>query len=177
MMSTKKPRSDSKLDNLQELQLLALRDGLLDRTFDSYQAALDWLDADCGVSSSAAALSGFWRNHCAPVVAARRQMAAIRAEALGDAMREDPVNWDEAIIEKTKQLAFEFLDSETADPDAIKKLLDAILKAKGQELDERKVVLLEGKARLFDKLKDTVEADDDLTPEERLKKIREGLKI
>lgn len=173
-MSAKKPRSDSKLDNLPELQFLALRDGLINRTFASYQEALSWLAAECGVSSSPAALSGFWRRNCAPIVKEQRQFAAIRAEALGDAMRSDPVNWDEAIIEKTKQLAFEFLDSGESDADSVKKLLDAILKAQKQELDERKVVLLEEKARQRDAAKDVLGSE--LSQEEQNRLLREILK-
>lgn len=143
---SRKARSDSKLDNLPELQLLELRDGLLKRTFKSYDEALQWLLIECGVDSSRAALSGFFKRHCAPLIKERRQYAAIRAEALGDAMESDPVNWDAAIIEKTKQLTFEFLDAEEVDADSIKKLLDAISKARGQELDERRVTLMEEKA-------------------------------
>lgn len=168
---SKKPRADSKLDNLPEEHFLQLRDGLLDRTFASYQEALAWLEAVCGVSSSAAALSGYWRRHCAPLVAERRSMAAIRAEALGDAMRDDPVNWDEAIVEKTKQLAFEFLDSGTQDAGAIKSLLDAILKAQKQELDERKVVLLERKAKQAEAVEEIM-GRSDLSEEEKGVEVR-----
>lgn len=135
----RKPRSDSKLDNLPEPQLMQLRDGLLKRTFASYEEALSWLATECGVSSSPASLSAFYKRHCAPLVAERRQFAAIRAEALGDAMAVDPVNWDQAIIERTKQLTFEFLDSDEVDADSVKKLLDAILKAQRQQMDREKL--------------------------------------
>lgn len=168
---SKKPRADSKLDNLPEAQFLQLRDGLLNRTFASYQEALSWLDVECGVSSSSAALSGFWRRQCAPLVAERRQMAAIRAEALGDAMRADPVNWDEAIVEKTKQLAFEFLDAGTEDAGAIKQLLDAILKAQKQELDERKVVLMERKAKQAEEV-EKIMGREDLSEKEKGVEVR-----
>lgn len=134
----RKPRSDSKLDNLPEPQFMQLRDGLLKREFKSYEEALSWLATECGVSSSPSALSSFYKRHCAPLVAERRQFAAIRAEALGDAMQDDPVNWDQAIIERTKQLTFEFLDSDEVDADSVKKLLDAILKAQSQKLDREK---------------------------------------
>jgi hypothetical protein len=135
----RKPRSDSKLDNLPEPQFMQLRDGLLKREFKSYEAALSWLAVECGVSSTASALSSFYKRHCAPLVAERRQFAAIRAEALGEAMEDDPVNWDQAIIERTKQLTFEFLDSDEVDADSVKKLLDAILKAQRQQMDREKL--------------------------------------
>lgn len=167
-----KPRSDSKLDNLPELQFLELRDGLLNRTLKSYEEALSWLASECGVSSSAASLSAFYKRHCAPLVKERRQFAAIRAEALGDAMESDPVNWDTAIIEKTKQLAFEFLDSEDVDADSVKKLLDAILKAQKQELDVRRVVLMEEKARKADEAAG-VAGDGALTAEEKQERMKE----
>lgn len=167
---TKKTRSDAFETQLSEQQLLQLRDGLLDRTFPSYQEALSWLAVECGVSSSPAALSGFWRRHCAPLLAERRQMAAIRAEALGDAMRADPVNWDEAIVERTKQLAFEFLDAGTDDAGAIKALLDAVIKARKQTLEESKFDLLKAKAKQAEAAQDVMESQ--LSEQEKATRMR-----
>jgi hypothetical protein len=159
-MSGKKPRSDSKLDNLPELQFLELRDGLINRTFASYAEAISWLEAECGVSTVPSVLSRFWRNHCAPVVAERRQYAALKAEALGDAMEKDPVNWDRINVEKAKQMTFEFLDA--GDVDAAMKLLNEITKVNKQDLDERKVAMMERKAKRLDEI------------EEKAKEISQG---
>lgn len=166
----KKPRSDSKLDNLEpETRVLELRDGLMGGW--SHEEAKAWLWETCQVTTSGDALTRFWRRHCAPLVAERRRFSAVRAEALGDAMEADPVNWDAAIVEKTKQLAFEFLEAEEKDADAIKKLLDALMKARRQELDERKVAIMEAKARKADEA-EKVAGDDALTAEEKQRRLK-----
>jgi hypothetical protein len=85
----------------------------------------------------------------------------VKAEALGDAMAADPVNWDDKIVERTKQLAFEFLTADQNDPEAVSKLLDAVVKARKQEFtekiqtrradaEERKLKILEAKAAQAD---------------------------
>jgi len=43
--------------------------------------------------------------------------------------------------------------------------------------NDRRIILNEKKAARYDAVKDAAESTDDLTPEERLEKIREGLKI
>lgn len=159
MKPDKKPRADSKLDSMSESRVLELRDKLL--AGDSYQACIEWLLVDCGVQSSLASLSAFYKRHCAPVIRERRQLSVIKAEALGDAMAADPVNWDEKIVDRTKQMAFEFLTADQNDMDAVGKLLDSVVKARKQEftekiqtrkqdVEERKLAILEAKAKQAD---------------------------
>lgn len=71
MQPPKRPRADSKLDNLPTEQFHALRDGLLKRTFTSQGEAREWVAAQCGFTTSAAAMSAFYKRHCAPFAAAR----------------------------------------------------------------------------------------------------------
>jgi hypothetical protein len=159
MKPDKKPRADSKLDSMPESRVLELRDKLLAGV--SYQDCISWLGVECGVRSSLAALSAFYKRHCGPVIRERRQLSVVKAEALGDAMAADPVNWDDKIVERTKQLAFEFLTADQNDPDAVGKLLDAVVKARKQEfteriqtrrqdVEERKLAILEAKAKQAD---------------------------
>lgn len=181
MKPEKKPRADSKLDSMPESRVLELRDKLLGGI--SYQECLSWLAAECGVASSLASLSSFYKRHCAPVVRERRLLSVVKAEALGDAMAADPVNWDEKIVDRTKQLVFEFLSSDTQDPDTAGKLLDAVVKARKQEFaeriqtrrqetEERKLALLEAKAQRADEAQGVVE-DSTLSEEERTTKLRQ----
>ncbi len=162
-------------------RVMELRDKLM--AGESYADCLQWLSLECGVESSLAALSAFYKRHCWPLVRERRQVSVMKAEALGDAMAKDPVNWDEKIVDRTKQLAFEFLSADQNDPDAVAKLLDAVIKARRQafaetiqtrkqETEERKVALLEKKASQADAAKD-VAGDSALTPEEKQVRLKQ----
>lgn len=178
----KKPRSDSKLDAMPGNRVMELRDKLL--SGESYQDCLNWLDLECGVESSPASLSTFYKRHCWPIVRERRQVSVIKAEAFGDAMEQDPVNWDGAIVDRTKQKLFEFLSGDGASledaAEALKAITQArkqefteVIQTKRQETEERKLALLEAKAKQADDSKDVL-GNDKLTPaqkQERLKGI------
>lgn len=172
----KKTRGDSKLDNLPERQFLELRDGFLSRRFRTYDDALTWLDAECGVSSSPAALSGFFRRECKPIIKQRRSMAALRSEAWGEACEGDET-MTPAIAERLRQFVFEVLETEAPEPKDVKSLVDAFAKVTSEgrkdkqlELDERKMALLEGKAKQADQAKDVMESQ--LSEEEKGAKMR-----
>lgn len=144
----KKPRSDSKLDALPNSRVTELRDGLLGGW--SYEAALQWLADECGVSSSLAALSGFFKRHCTPVLKDRREFAVLKAEAIAaDAGLTD---WDAASIERLRQMVFEFMANPNADLEATERMFKLLLKSRDQETDRRKLALLETKARRLDEL-------------------------
>jgi hypothetical protein len=172
-MDEKKPRSDSKLDAMPESRVLELRDKLLAGV--SYRDAISWLAVECGVHASLKSLTSFYRRHCWPIIRERRQFSVVKAEALGSAMAKDPVTWDEKIVERTKQLAFEFLSEDAPDPEAIKALLDALTKANKQSLDREKFEEAKRKAAQADKAKEAAN-DTSLSTEEQNKRIREILK-
>lgn len=171
-MNDKKPRSDSKLDAMPESRVLELRDKLLAGV--SYRDAISWLAVECGVHASLKSLTSFYRRHCAPIIRERRQFSVVKAEALGSAMAKDPVTWDDKIVERTKQLAFEFLSEDAPDPEAIKALLDALTKANKQSLDREKFEEAKRKAAQADKAKDVMSSG--LSMDEQNKRIREILK-
>lgn len=169
-MSDKKPRSDSKLDAMPESRVLELRDLLL--AGKRQRDVLDWLAQECGVSSSPAALTSFYKRHCTPVIRERRKFSVVKAEALGKAMSKDPVTWDDKIVERTKQLAFEFLSEDSPDPEAVKALLDALTKANKQALDREKFEEAKRKALLADKAKE-VSDDTALSAEEKQARLKQ----
>ncbi len=181
-MSDKKPRADSKLDAMPESRVLELRDMLMAGA--SHRNVLDWLAMECGVSVSASALTSFYKRHCAPVVRERRKFSVVKAEAFGDAMLKDPQAWDEKIIEKVKQRAFEFLEPDgNADPKAMTKLLDSIVKARKQEFteeiqrvkagqEERRLRLMEAKAKAADEASGVM-GDAALTAEEKQARLKQ----
>lgn len=176
----KKPRGDSKLDYLPGTGTTDLRDGLLSGRFPTYDAALEWLDSEHGVSSSHAALSEFYRKSCAPVIKQRRSLAAIRAEAWGEAMEEDS-SLDAGILERLKQIVFEVLETEKPKPKDVKALVDSVVKLTSDkrsdrqiDLDERKVALLETKAKQNDEAKGVLNST--LSVEEQNRRLKEILK-
>lgn len=165
---SKKPRSDSKLDTLPEHQLLQLRDGLLSGW--KLEDAKSWLIAECGVSSTLSSLSAFYKRHCAPVLRERRQLAALKAEAITEGI--GLTDWDAASIERLRQTVFEFMANPDADIEATERLFKLLLKSRDQEVDRRKLTLLETKAALADKAA-KVEGNDALTEEEKAAQIRQ----
>jgi hypothetical protein len=169
-MSEKKPRADSKLDAMPESRVLELRDMLL--ASKAHKEIHSWLFSECGVTVDSSALTRFYKRHCAPVIRERRQFSVVKAEALGSAMAKDPVTWDDKIVERTKQLAFEFLSEDAPDPEAIKALLDALTKANKQALDREKFEEAKRKALLADKAKE-VSDDTALSAEEKQARLKQ----
>lgn len=126
--------------------MLELRDKLL--AGESYKDVLDWLAVECGVSVSISALTPFYRRHCVPVLRECRSLAAVKAENLIDeAGRTD---WNTATMELVKQVSFEMMSGETVDPKTAEKFIKLILKAEAQDQGERKLALLEAKAKQAD---------------------------
>lgn len=146
MEPNRKPRADSILDTqLTDARRAELRDMMLSGA--SHAECKAWLLSSCSVVvKSGDTLTNFYKRHCAPVVAERRKFSVVKAEAFGDAMEADPMGWDAKIVERTKQLTFEFLAAENPDPETVKNLLDALTKANKQQLDRDKFEEMRRKA-------------------------------
>jgi hypothetical protein len=132
----KKPRPDSKLDNLKpESRVLELRDMLLGGA--SQRDCKDWLFSECGgVTTSGDALTRFWKKHCLPIVRESRQLAAVKAEAIvTDSGRTD---WNAATLELVKQVSFEMMSGQATDPKTAEKFIKLILKADAQDAAREK---------------------------------------
>ncbi|MCW1884006.1 DUF3486 family protein [Luteolibacter flavescens] len=177
MSSDKKPRSDSKLDAMPESRVLELRDMLMAGA--KYQDALGWLAVECGVQVSSSALTSFYRRHCAPLVRDKRKLAVLKSEALGDAMSKDPAKWDGAIIEKVKQRVFEFLDADSAKPEELMLVVDAVTKANKDRRDDKKAALerekfeeQKRKARKAEEAEGVV-GNDALSADEKQKRLKQ----
>jgi hypothetical protein len=163
-----KPRSDSLHSTLSSSQ----RDELIRVLADGapYREALEWLDAECQVKSSLGALSNFYRTFVVPVIEERRSFAAAQATALLESA--GAVDWDAATAEKLRQITFRELNRDGADIDSIKTLTTLVLKASKQAVEERKVALLEAKAKQSDAAA-AVLADETQTEEDRVQKLKE----
>jgi hypothetical protein len=128
-----------------------------------------------GIETSAAALSAFWRRFRSSWLGERLRRSNSAAKDLAGLLDREKV--ESATWDLLTQQAFELLTSPDPEPAALVKLGKLLLQSQKQDLDERKVKLLEEKARKLDAVREAAESSDDLTPEERLQKIREGLKI
>ena len=118
-----------------ESRVLELRDRLL--AGERYEALLSWLATECGVVSSLASLSGFYKRHCVPVIRESRQLAAVKAEAIvDDAGRTD---WNTATMELVKQVSFEIMSGQQVDTKTAEKFVKLILKADAQATDKDKL--------------------------------------
>lgn len=153
----RKPRSDSPLDGLPKHQRETLERWLFEENV-KYEEAVSRLWNDFGVRCSASGLGQFYQR-----VAQRRLLARI-AENAGKASEiEGEFQKDQAgqaampraVVKLVTQLAFEEMTAgKNLDKEFIVKLtklaVDSGLKAKKLELDERKVALLEEKAKQAD---------------------------
>ena len=147
----RKKRSDSKLDALPPAQFEELRAGLLGKW--SYQASKDWLAEECGVSISLSGLSGFFADHCAPVLKESRKLAVLRAQEFSKAAKDSPIDWDSAAMERLNQIFFELLLQPDVDAATAKRFGDMLLKDKSLNIDLRKMRLLGEKAKRLEEAK------------------------
>jgi hypothetical protein len=158
----KKPRTDSKLDSMPESRVMELRDKLLAN--EGYKEILDWLALECGVSSSLAALSAFYKRHCAPLRREMQELAAVKAEAIIDGSGR--TDWNTATMELVKQVSFELMSGQQVDTKTAEKFIKLILKADAQAVDRERLELMKAKAAQADAA-EGVAKDEKLSPEEK----------
>jgi hypothetical protein len=166
-----KPRSDAKLLNLPEEQQARLAEWLLSGM--SYHDARERVIKDFEVTVSLAAFGGFWSAVCSDALLAKRRRAVNIANEVAQEAGKHPGRFDQATIDALKQKAFELSISPLANPKDVKSLFSLVLKARDQDLNERKIVLLEKK------LAETTETVQDakLTPEEKAERVKQILGI
>ena len=141
----KKPRSDSKLMNLDELQQAKLADWLMAGI--PYHEVVKLVADEFQVKTSLRALSVFWEEVCAHVLLARRQRAVTTANEIAQDAKKTPGSFDEAVIDQLSQKSFELCIQPGVDPRDVKALFSLVLKARDQSLDERRVALMERKMK------------------------------
>jgi hypothetical protein len=166
----RKPRSDSKLLNLTEEQ----KDEILDlmETGQSYKDLSGAIEKEFGVRSSPAALSYFYSQEKAKRVVKQRLQSLSVAHEISEEAKKRPSLFDAAMIERISQLAFELSIAPKADPDVVKQFFYMVLKARDQEIQSRKLTLLEEKANQADQAKKTL-GDGKLTPEQKQTRLKQ----
>lgn len=176
---SRKTRSDSKLGNLPEATQRAIA-AFDHEPLESIRARLAMPEDEGGFGVgevSIAALSTFLRGWRTRLFRERlRDAAEVAQRSMGPEVSDAADDMDAAILAGLRAWVFDSIARGMLDAKDAKAIVGLILKGRQQELDSRKVQILERKAAAFDKAS-AVAVADNLTPEERLAKIREGLKI
>ncbi len=116
--------------------------------------------------------SQFYQAVCGPRLLARRTQARSVADSIAQEAERQPGRFDQATIDALKQKAFELSISPQAHPRDVKALFMLVLKARDQDLTERKVRILEAKAAQADQAA-TALGDKALTPEEKEHRLKQ----
>lgn len=116
--------------------------------------------------------SRFWQEVCGPALLARRHQARTVAEELAAEAVKHPGRFDQATIDALKQQAFELSISPNAKPKDVKALFSLVLKARDQDLNERKIAILERKAEQADAAASAV-SDGKLSPQEKERRLKQ----
>lgn len=119
------------------------------------------------IETSQAALHRFWARFSSPWLAERMRRSSAAARELANSLDAEEVN--RATWELISQQAFDLLSSPQPDPDSVVKIARLVLQARGHDLDERKVRVMEEKleqAKLdIDNLVGAAKREGGLTPE------------
>lgn len=121
-----------------------------------------------GIETSPAALSAFWRRFKSSWLGERMRRSSTAAKELANLLDREEV--ESATWDLLSQQAFELLTSPDPDPHALVKLGKLILQSQKHSLDERKVTLLEAKAKQADAALNVMESQ--LSEEEKAAKMR-----
>jgi hypothetical protein len=164
----RKPRGDSKLDNLPEAQREELVQGIM--TGWSYEAARQFVMESCGVSVSLSAFTPFYSRHVAPVLKERKQFAALSARTLAKLAKETEA-FDAAAIGELKEFAYRLIRDPNSQPEEARRWMETLIKAQAGARDSRKLAMLEAKAAQADEAAG-VANDKKLTPEEKAAELK-----
>lgn len=150
-----------------------------------YHEANVLVEKEFGVAASRSLerYTSFWNAVCVPHLLARRRRMLGTAESRADAAEAQPGKFDAATLDALKQKAYELAEDPNADAKQVKAIMTLLLKARDQDLDERrlnldarKLALLEKKAAAFDKLKEASTSKGGLT-QETIAKIERELNL
>lgn len=143
----------------------------------SYDVALERLHLDFGVRSSRSALERFYRRTAQRRLLERIARNASEANEIEAEFTKNPAPVPQAVVKLVTQLAFEEITAGRAmDKEFIVKLtklaVDSGLKAKKLELDQRRIELLEAKAKQADEASKAL-GDSKMTEEEKQQRLRQ----
>lgn len=160
----RKPRSDAVLLNLPEEQQCKLADWLLSGV--PYHEAKILAEKEFGVSlKSLSPFKEFWAQVCEPLLLLRRSRTGGAANQRAAEAERNPMQFDRATMDALGQKAFEVISNPSAKANEIRALLGLFLKARDQDMEDRRIKLLEAdaaKAQAAEKV-----TKSEMTPEEK----------
>jgi|ERR1051326_3337257 hypothetical protein len=183
---SRKTRADSFWDNQPAARLAELETWLFEQNV-SYEEAVKRYAGFGGETGSVASLARWRSRRAQERMLERITSSARQANAVVEKFQENPANTYSALLQMVGQAAFDAqLHGQTLDLSTLKDLAEltglglkaahdqAVLamKEKDLALKERRVKLLEEKARQADQAKDTV-SDKKLSPEEKDQRLRQ----
>lgn len=161
----KKLRSDSKFARLTE----DARDELAELMLSGKSSLEDiaaWMREEHGISVSCQSISEYYRRHVLPTKWRRMNRVAAALNRVDDKVVTD------AAHRAVAQRVFDLSTDPAADPHLLSEFYKLMLAGQRQAVDERKLSLLEARARAADEAEAAIH-DTSLTPEEREKAIRQ----
>jgi len=181
MKSTRKPRPDARLLNLDPERQEQLAEWLLSGL--PYHAVVDLCWKEWNIKTSPSAVANYYATVCSAAILARRRRAVGLADDLMAEVERAPGRLDDAALAAIRQKAFEVAADTTADPSNVKSLFELLLRARKQALDERsvavqerRVAVLEAKIAQARKALDSSARKGGLSPE-ALREIERAAKI
>jgi hypothetical protein len=172
----RKIRSDSRLSKIPENQREMLKVWFFEENLsDAEVSKRCWQDFAVRVSPTA--VRGYRQHLEQERILEKIVRDAQAANEIGEAFEKNPAPVPRVVANLVTQLAFEELrKGANLDPDFVvtltKLAIDSGLKAKKLELDERKVALLEQKAKQAEEAEKAL-GDSDLTPEQKQQRLRQ----
>lgn len=159
----KKLRADSTFSRLTPEQLVHIDDLLMSGT--GYAEVQQQL-AEFGRKCSQTSIADYYQTHVAPRKWARQQRVAAQLSKL------DSEGVDDATLLAVRQATLELALTPGSDPKALRMLYDLVLKAQAQQLETRRIELLEAKARQAEEA-EAAAKNESLNSEEKFQRIRE----
>ncbi|KAF0093442.1 MAG: hypothetical protein E1N59_2843 [Puniceicoccaceae bacterium 5H] len=148
------------------------------------ELAIPEAEGGYGITISRTALATWAKEMRTAQFIGRLRQGRERVQQAADELHaEAPASYDPVIVEAVKEFTLDLLASGDVDAKSVSALLKGLiadkkysLEVEKLEIEKRKISLLEKKAAQFDEAAKVVE-DDSLSPEQRLAKIREGLRL
>lgn len=133
-----------------------------------YSVVKDMILDQYGCETSEAALSGFWQRFSGAWFAERNARNAAAARIIADESQIGSLT--DATLELIAQQALEIMSNPSPDPSQVRHFAKLLLQREKQSIDERKVKLLEEKAKLADQAQAVMESQE--SEQEKAAKMR-----
>ncbi len=144
--TTRKPKSNAKLLNLPEAQASQLRELLFEGT--SCRDAVEFVQANFGITTGKSAVSDFWRQQCLPLLPKRRHNALEIARLLASSDPKASAPFENAAQSILQQRVFDLCITPSPDVVEIKALSDILHRTRSLDLAKSRLDIARARAEL-----------------------------